>query len=244
MKINNNSALLERLAAAYVLGNLRGAARRRFETHLAQHASMRRVVAEWQNRLMPLAQFSPSQPVPPHVWQRIERQLGIAPQSSHLSLQRGWQSILASVQFWRNFSIASSAFAAVLLAFMLLQPGAPSVPTASFVAALENEQAKTVAFVTGDSGRGELTVKLLQTPSVSAQQTLQLWAVPKQGNPRSLGLVAVAANGSLTLPMPANLTPQNTPLLAISLEPKGGSPNPNGPTGPILYKGAWVQISS
>lgn len=244
MNISKNPALLERLAAAYVLGTLRGAARRRFETHLAQHGSMRLVVAEWQNRLMPLAQFSPSQPVPPRVWQRIEQKLGIAPQSSNSPLQRGWQAVAASVQFWRNFSIASSAMAAVLLAFMLLQPGAPHLPAASFVAALENEQAKTVAFVTGDAGRRELTVKLLQTPSVSAQQTLQLWAVPKQGNPRSLGLVAVAANGSLTLPMPANLTPQNIPLLAISLEPKGGSPNPNGPTGPILYKGAWVQISS
>jgi anti-sigma-K factor RskA len=69
-----------------------------------------------------------------------------------------------------------------------------------------------------------------------------LWAVPKQGNPRSLGLVAVGANGSLTLPLPANATPQNIPLLAISLEPKGGSTNPNGPSGPILLKGAWVQI--
>ena len=31
-------------------------------------------------------------------------------------------------------------------------------------------------------------------------------------------------------------------LLAVTLEPKGGSPNPNGPTGPILYQGAWVRV--
>jgi len=31
-------------------------------------------------------------------------------------------------------------------------------------------------------------------------------------------------------------------LLAVTLEPKGGSPNPNGPTGPVLYKGNWVKI--
>ena len=31
-------------------------------------------------------------------------------------------------------------------------------------------------------------------------------------------------------------------LLAVTLEPKGGSPNPNGPTGPILYKGRWVRV--
>jgi anti-sigma-K factor RskA len=31
-------------------------------------------------------------------------------------------------------------------------------------------------------------------------------------------------------------------MLAVSLEPKGGSPDPNGPTGPILYKGNWVRM--
>ncbi|MBI3231404.1 MAG: anti-sigma factor, partial [Burkholderiales bacterium] len=156
--------------------------------------------------------------------------------------QRWWQGLAARADVWRNWSFASTAFAAALLVVMLLQPGAPSLPASTYVAALENDQAKTVALVTGDSARHELVVKMLQPPSVSAQQTLQLWAVPKQGNPRSLGLVAVNANGSLTLPLPANVTPNNIPLLAISLEPKGGSPNPNGPSGPIVLKGAWVQI--
>jgi anti-sigma-K factor RskA len=32
------------------------------------------------------------------------------------------------------------------------------------------------------------------------------------------------------------------PVLAVSLEPKGGSPNPRAPSGPILYKGGWVRI--
>jgi anti-sigma-K factor RskA len=32
------------------------------------------------------------------------------------------------------------------------------------------------------------------------------------------------------------------PLLAVTLEPKGGSQDPKGPTGPILFKGAWVRI--
>lgn len=234
MKIANNPALVERLAAEYVLGSLRGGARRRFETLLVQHATMRRTVAEWQDRIMPLAQFAPAVTPPPAVWQRIEKRLGIAPPS-------WWQQLLASLNFWRNLGVVSTALASVLLAVLLLKPDAP---VTSYVATLENDQAQTVALVTGDSRKQELSVKLIKAPMVTSEQTLQLWAVPKQGNPRSLGLVALqrASDGSLRLPMPANMTPQTIPLLAISLEPKGGSTNPNGPSGPILFKGAWLQL--
>lgn len=234
MKIANNPALVERLAAEYVLGSLRGGARRRFETLLARHASMRRAVAEWQDRIMPLAQFAPAVTPPPAVWQRIETRLGIAPPA-------WWQQLLASLNFWRNLGVVSTVMASVLLAVLLLKPEAP---VTSYVATLENEQAQTVALVTGDNRKRELSVKLIKAPVLTAEQTLQLWAVPKQGNPRSLGLVAVqrASDGSLRLPMPANMTPQTIPLLAISLEPKGGSTNPNGPSGPILFKGAWLQL--
>ena len=31
-------------------------------------------------------------------------------------------------------------------------------------------------------------------------------------------------------------------LLAINLEPKGASPDPNGPAGPVLYKGSWARL--
>jgi anti-sigma-K factor RskA len=64
--------------------------------------------------------------------------------------------------------------------------------------------------------------------------------VPKEGAPRSLGLLA--ADGSLVLPFPADMKPETVPLLAVSVEPKGGSPNPAGPTGPIVFKGAWLRV--
>jgi anti-sigma-K factor RskA len=33
------------------------------------------------------------------------------------------------------------------------------------------------------------------------------------------------------------------PVLAISLEPRGGAPAGSGPTGPVLFKGAMLQTS-
>lgn len=239
MKIAHKPQLIERLAAEYVLGTLKGGARRRFETWLGQYAVLRRSVAEWQDRIQPLAEFSTPAEVPPEVWRNIERQLGW-----HAQNQSVWQKMLDSVAFWRNLGLAGAVAAAFMLVLVLQQPANVLPPVTSYVATLSNDQAQTVAVVTADATRHQLIVKLIGGQSLTPEQSLQLWAVPKKGNPVSMGVLALerAANGQLVMPLPDNVSPDSIPLLAISLEPKGGSRNPNGPSGPILYKGAWVSL--
>ena len=233
MNIERNPELVERLAAEYVLGTLRDGARRRFDTLLARHASMRRVVEQWQDRLCPLAQFAPAEAPRQQVWDNIARATGIAPRPA------GWMARLReSLSFWRGLGLASSALAMVLAAVLLTQQAGVEAP--SFVAMLANDQSQPVAVVTGDARHHRLTVKLVTPQTVAADRSLELWAVPKQGNPRSLGLLA--ADGSITLPLPADATPDTVPLLAVTVEPKGGSPKADGPTGPIVFKGAWLRI--
>ncbi|HEX8887063.1 MAG TPA: anti-sigma factor [Noviherbaspirillum sp.] len=234
MNIERNPELVERLAAEYVLGTLRNGARRRFDTLLARNAAMRRVVEQWQDRLSPLAQFAPAEAPPPQVWDNIARATGIAPQRS------GWMSRLReSLSFWRGLGLASSALAMVLAAVLLTQQAGVQAPP-SFVAMLADDKSQPVAVVTGDARRHQLTVKLVTPQTVAADRSLELWAVPKQGNPRSLGLLA--ADGSITLPLPENATPDTVALLAVTVEPRGGSPKADGPTGPIVFKGAWLRI--
>jgi anti-sigma-K factor RskA len=36
---------------------------------------------------------------------------------------------------------------------------------------------------------------------------------------------------------------REVPMLAISLEPKGGVPAGSGPSGPVLFKGALIQTA-
>jgi anti-sigma-K factor RskA len=67
-----------------------------------------------------------------------------------------------------------------------------------------------------------------------------LWAVPKSGNPRSLGVLT--GNERATLALNERAIGADVALLAVSLEPRGGSPDPNGPSGPILYTGNWVKL--
>lgn len=87
-----------------------------------------------------------------------------------------------------------------------------------------------VASVTAD-GRA-LVTKPLASVNVEADRALELWSVPAQGAPRSLGLISSRA---ATVVQRGKLL-DGTSALAVSLEPAGGSPT-GAPTGPILYVG-------
>jgi anti-sigma-K factor RskA len=234
MNIERNPELVDKLAAEYVLGTLRGGARRRFDTLQARHAVIRRAVEEWQDRLHPLAEFAPAVAPPPQVWDNVSRQVGLEQPSG-----AGWlQRLRGSLGFWRGLSLASTTLAALLVVVLLTRQFGAEAP--SFVATLTDDRSQAVAVVTGNARSHSLTVRLVAPQNVAADRSLELWAVPKEGNPRSLGLLA--ADGTITLALPADATPDAVPLLAVTLEPKGGSPKADGPTGPIVFKGAWVKI--
>jgi len=234
MNIERNPELVDKLAAEYVLGTLRGGARRRFDTLQARHAVIRRAVEEWQDRLHPLAEFAPAVAPPPQVWDNVSRQVGLEQPSG-----AGWlQRLRGSLGFWRGLSLASTTLAALLVVVLLTRQFGAEAP--SFVATLTDDRSQAVDVVTGNARSHSLTVRLVAPQNVAADRSLELWAVPKEGNPRSLGLLA--ADGTITLALPADATPDAVPLLAVTLEPKGGSPKADGPTGPIVFKGAWVKI--
>ena len=67
--------LAEALAAEYVLGTMRGGARRRFEALLPAHVELRSATAAWQERLLPLTEaIDPVEP-PGEVWRKISDRL-------------------------------------------------------------------------------------------------------------------------------------------------------------------------
>jgi anti-sigma-K factor RskA len=226
-------ALAERLAAEYVLGTLRGRARRRFETLMGAHPALRLAVLAWYERLMPLtALVKPVQPRPA-TWQRVQQRLfnhrtpvPAAPPARPMP----WWRRLA---LWQG-AAAFATVAAVSLAVLLAQPGASPPPIVIVLSANPEAaglaQASFVASVSGD-GRS-LVLKPLQMGPLGAGRALELWAVPGRGAPRSLGLVS--ASGT-TRVLRAQLL-ADTAAFAVSLEPAGGSPT-GAPTGPIVSVG-------
>jgi len=234
MNIRHHRQLRERLAAEYVLGTLRGGARRRFERWMQEEGVVRLSVEEWRSRLYPMAELAPAAQPSAAVWRGIEQRIQPAAPPERRSWLAGLRDNLA---FWRGLGTASTAVAAVLATVMLIKEPEPS---ATFVATLAGDNAQAAMVVTGDSKRKVMTIRMLAPQPVTDDKSLELWAIPHNGPPRSLGLLA--AEGATTLPMPDNATPSLTPVFAVSLEPKGGSPDPTGPSGPVLMKGAWVQL--
>ena len=233
MNIRNNLVLRQKLAAEYVLGTLRGGARRRFEGWLHQDADLRNITAEWQQRLAPMAEFAGEVKPPASVWSGIERRLNLKATTA------GWKFWLNdNLAFWRGLGLVSTGLAAMLMVLVLVTRPAEA-PSIAYVATLTDAQSQAAMLVTADSRHHALDVRLITSAQVAADKSLHLWAVPKSGHPRSLGVLA-DQRGRFALP--DNAVSADVMLLAVTLEPKGGSPDPNGPTGPILYKGSWVRL--
>jgi anti-sigma-K factor RskA len=215
--------LPERLAAEYVIGTLRGGARRRFDALLPAHPRLRDAVAAWETRLLPLALAAA--PVAPSAgaWVGIETRLGWQE-----SPPPGQPRLPAQVRLWRSIAALATVVAILMGAIQRFMPSAP--PLIVVLHATSGEQRVLVASLSAD--HRELAVRPLQRVAVSSRQSLELWALPKAGAPKSLGLVAPDGLTGLS----QRHLPPDTKGLAVSVEPLGGSPT-GAPTGPVLFAG-------
>jgi anti-sigma-K factor RskA len=111
---------------------------------------------------------------------------------------------------------------------------------ASYVAVLSDTRTqKPVLLVSAGRRSTELRVKTLEPAIHVADASLELWALPKGGKPRSLGVVS-GTKAVLQLASSADRSLSDVPMLAVSLEPKGGS-RTGLPSGPVLYSGPCVK---
>ena len=213
------------LAAEYVLGTLRGRARQRFEALMQDDRALSDAVRAWEDWLTPLsALVEPVEP-PERVWRAIEAR--ITPRAAAQPT-----GFLASLGFWRGVGMALTV---ALVALLVLFPSAPPAPEkATMVAVLATPEADPRMVI--ERHAGKLMVKMVKPWADMPNQDLELWAIPKDGKPRSLGIVAYNKDSEVRMP---NLDEKlaGTVAFAISREPTGGSKNPDGPSGPVICSG-------
>ena len=227
--------LRERLAAEYALGTLRGRARAAFRRRLREDAALAMEVARWDERLMPLAASVPAVAPPRRLWRDIEARLGGAPVREDLG---------ARLRFWRVLGLAASLACTALVAagVVLLQKTqrpAAQFPDSYLAVLSDAKSARAVLVVSAARHGSTLYVKTLDPAIHVANASLELWALPKGKRPKSLGLVPPAAAG-LKLAAAADQALADVPVLAVSLEPPGGSRS-GAPSGPVLYSGPCVK---
>lgn len=230
MRYRDKPELQQRLAAEYVLGTLRGAARARLRRWMREDAVLSRTVAEWEARLAPMTEaVAPVRP-PRRVWDEIQARLGPAAPPAR-----------AKGGFWRVFALMATGAAAALVFTTVLLPLQKPADAGEYVAVLSDPKTqKPVLLVSAGRREATLKVKTLDPAIQPADASLEIWALPKAGKPRSLGLVPQGARGTVQLAALAEQTLSDVPALAISLEPRGGSPT-GAPTGPVLYSGPCVK---
>jgi len=214
------------LAGEYVLGTLRGRARERFERAARTERALADAVERWEERLLPLSEALPPVDPPERVWRAIQVRIGgRAPRTSF------WTSL----GWWRGLALASLA-AVIALSVLLLKPAGERAEGA-VVAVLAGSDAKAALVASADRFGRYLTIKAISRIDVPADRSLQLWMLPSGGSPQSLGVFDATTGARVALSAPADQALRNIPALAVSLEPRGGSPT-GLPTGPVLYSGA------
>lgn len=224
--------LQQKLAGEYVLGTLHGGARRRFEQLLVSDRALQQQVLIWERRLSPWLYAVSPEIVPERVWVRIQERLGQRPTTATNADTR-------ASGFWRWLGFGSTAVAAALAAILVLRPAAtPPVPIASTdLAVLSTDKAEPV-WIVRQKGNDVLELSGLSQVTVPGDRDLELWSIPDGGAPLSLGVIrrTSATHAELRLSTTARQRLASGALLAISLEPVGGSPT-GAPTGPVLFTG-------
>lgn len=196
----------EATAAEYVLGTLPAADRAAAEARMAQDAAFAEAVARWEARLAPLNAGYAEVPPPREAFARIEARLHGTP---------------ARHPRWR-VPFLGGALAAMAIALVLTL--APlTAPPANLAASLEGEEIVLAAAYAGETGL--LTLVRTAGPGPAAGQAYEVWKIDETEVPASLGLLADG-------PVPAPGLKAGD-ILAVSLEPAGGSPT-GQPTGPVL----------
>ena len=86
-----------------------------------------------------------------------------------------------------------------------------------------------------------LKIKPLSSAKIEQNRSLEMWVIPSDGKPVSLGVVPAGGDGEIRLSRAQKALIGESITLAISLEPEGGSPT-GRPTGPVLYQGVLTAL--
>lgn len=216
------------LAGEYALGVLQGAARRRFERLLMEIPALRAELTFWEERLSAWSlKLQPVEPPGYLQWRVLGRvRADVRPR----------REVLRNT-FWRTWAVAATVVLAVLVVMQRVSPPAEQKPAEFALVSDAKGQPLWVISVHPEAKR--IDMKAVASNPPPAGKSYELWMLPGSGNPVPMGLMNSDGLASETVTPELLQKLASAKVLAISLEPQGGSPT-GLPTGPVLWTAALV----
>ena len=223
------------LVAEYVLGLLSAAEYATVARRIGSEPVLASELRLWQSRLSSLDGEFAEVPAPAAVLGRLESRLFGSTSVGGLA---GWWNSLA---LWRGLAGAALAVAIVAVGINIATPRlSPQYMATQLVAALKAEGSDVSFVALYNPATGSVRLTSLSGAAVP-DKDFELWAIEGENAPVSMGVIPINARSDVKLP--DNVAPEfgEGTVLAITLEPKGGSPT-GGPTGPVVAAGAATAI--
>ena len=223
------TVLLDQLAAAYVVGSLRGRARMRFERLCSESALALQARHLWEDRLLPIALSLA--PVAPRgdLLPAIRARLNVAAAADDATTPA-----VRSRRWWPLAAAASVLVVLGLLTRLMFFPATTWQPMATL--ALANAPAWAVERVADNS---RLRIRTLPGATPLSASDYELWLLPTTAgaSPVSLGVTPRQGDQVVVLNATQQALMATVTTLAVTLEPVGGSPT-GLPTGAVVTTAA------
>lgn len=232
----------EAFAGEYVLGLLTAEELVQARERLASDPDFAAQVARWQGRLAPLHAENQSIEPPVDFWDKLEVRLGRnAANDNEASFRR-------RLLVWKSIAGGMTAIAASLALLLMFEPRASVAPVARqgqqtapvpMVAMLGKQGSMKVVASWSPSAR-QLVLAVPGDMSTDPNHSNELWVIPAGGKPKSLGTMPKSRQMHMQLANALATLLQQGATIAISVEPRGGSPT-GAPTGPVVASGSLTR---
>jgi anti-sigma-K factor RskA len=235
---------VEALAAEHALGVLGGREREEADARMARDAAFAADVEAWRSRLAPL--YDGLEPIAPsdRVWLGIERQLP-ANDNGEASEKR--------LRFWRGATggsislLAASLVAVVMLAsqppqVVEVRPASPQGQLLNASLTATTGRAQPLFIAAYDPDRKALIVTSLLPEGSDPAKVHELWMIAGKENPKPLGFIEPGKAKMIPMPVGMDGKMAEGVAIAVSVEPPGGSPKPDGPSGPVIGVGKLTRL--
>ena len=242
----------ELLAAELALGLLEGPERAEAQRLRLSDSSFAIAVDDWAERLAPLGLAVPGSAVPTTLWPAIERRLdGVTVANDDAPAAAAPADLMARLRRWQASTAMTGAVAAALALALVVRPDpvappAPQIATAPpaqpaqvAVAQLSAPDGAPLLAASYNAETGELRIRAIKLPE--GQKVPELWIIPSDGTPRSLGYIRADGTSTVALARPVRGFVDEQPVLAVTLENRDSEPHA-APTGDILASGKVLTI--